>query len=445
MAAIEYTQKEIEGRSASVERIEVRPWGLGGKKHQLFSIGSGANFDASGNIWVEIIYMVSGIQFFYTRNFIHDMGNGDSVSNLGKRLEQFRLGEVDAYGFGDMLPETSIILKRNKYTHKDENNQEVTSSSYHLEISADVGAVIGHESPGMRMINIQLPYISMEEGVKFMQDLTDEIIDAYHGRHPNPAELPAGSSDWHFMRQLNQRAYNQISEDYQEEYFSNPHLTEMFDTWLGELPFGGHILDAGCGHGQPVIARLLEKGYRVTGTDLSPRMLERARGNFPGVSFINQMIGEIRSEAEYDGACSLSSMLYLDPIDLSHAVYRLYRALKPGGLLFLYANDLHPAWRGLPYGVDIKQWMWSWSHGMDEAAQALEEFGYFKVLNKQDVTTETQREERLASWRKEKQESHDKLVQSMPVAAMNIPPFELPKVPENLAYAYAIIARRAMD
>lgn len=441
MAYIEYTQIEKEDRPTSVERIEVRPWALGGKSHQMFAIGSGANFDATGNIWLEIMYTVGGVQFFYTRNFLHYMGNEESASDLEKYLEQFKLGEYDSYSFGDMLPETSISLKREKYTHRDEHDQEVVNVYYNFEISADVGAVIGAASPGMRMIKIRLESISFEAGIQFMQDLNREIVDVYHGKHPNPAELAAGMSDWPFMRQLNQKAYDLISQDYQEEYFSNPLLTEMFDTWLHDLPAAGHVLDAGCGHGQPVIARLFENGYQVTGTDLSPRMLERAKEHFPTVTFVNQMVSEIRSEAVYDGVCSLSSLLYLDPIDLSHSVYRLYQALKPGGLLFLYAYDLAPSSRGEPYSLTIKQWMWSWTYAMDEAAQALEEFGYFKVLKAQDVSTETQKEERIERWRTFTQENHDKLIKSMPNGA-NLPLPDLSRVPQNLPYCYALVARR---
>jgi hypothetical protein len=67
-------------------------------------------------------------------------------------------------------------------------------------------------------------------------------------------------------------------------------------------------------------------------------------------------------EAAFDGACSLSFLLYLDPIDLFHGNYRLYWALQPGGTLFLYAYDVHPGWRGLPYEQQIGQWMWSWTY-----------------------------------------------------------------------------------
>ena len=441
MARIEYALEKKDGRPGSVERIEVRPWAPGGAKNQLFLIGSGMNFHAAGNILLEIIYSVNDVQFFYTRNFLQDMGNADSATSLENYLERFKLGEIDSFGFGDMLPETSIRLKRDKYTSRDEDNQETTSESYHLEISVDVGAVIGEESPGMRTIDIQLPYIEFEDGVRFMQDLIHEIVAVNQGKRPNPADLPDGGSDWQFIRQLNQKAYDLVSEDYQEEYFSNPNLKEMFGIWLEQLPSGAHVLDAGCGHGHPVIAGLLEKGFQVTGTDLSPKMLARARANFPQVTFIHEMVSDIRTEAEFDAACSFSSMLYLDPIDLSHSIYRLYHAIKPGGLLFLYAYDTHPDWRGLPYGIELNQWMWSWAYGMDEAAHALEEFGYFKVLKVQDVTTEEEKEKRLAEWRKHKQEEQEKRANTVQ-SGITLPPLDLSKVPAHLPYCYAIVAQR---
>lgn len=439
MAKLEYVQERSEDRPESVERIEVRVWGPGGKQHQQFVIGSGANFHAPGTLLLEIIYTVNEVQFFYTRNYLQFEGDAADAANVEKYLETFEQGETDAVGFGDMLPETSIVLRREKHTYQNE-----TSESYHLEIAADVGAVLGHSSPGGRMISIQFPYIDAAEGIQFMRELIHEVVGVHQGKHPNPAELPEGASDWPFIRQLNQKAYDLISRDYQEAYFSNPLLTEMFETWLEQIPPGGHVLDAGCGHGNPVISRLLEKGLRVTGTDLSPGMLERARRNFPEVTFLHQMVSDIREEAEYDAACSFSSMLYLDPIDLSHSIYRLYRAVRPGGLLFLYAYDTHPDWRGLPYDVEIHQWMWSWSYGLEEAAQALEEFGYFKVLDARNVTTEEQKQERIANWRKYTQEEHEKLVKSWP-PGVPLPEPDLSKVPQNLSYCYAIIARRTSD
>lgn len=440
MARLEYVKEAKDNKPESVERIEVRVWGLAGARHQSFLIGSGMNFHANSNLLLEIVYSVNGIQFFYTRDYLHLMEDAASSSFQG-RLEMFQFGEDDSFGFRGLLPECSILLKRETFTYQDENDQETTGEIHHLEISADVGAILGHASPGMREICIRFPYIDQQEGLRFMKDLMDEIVLAQQGQHLNPADLPQGASDWPFIRQLNQRAYDRISEHYQEEYFSNPLLTEMFDSWLEQLPLGAHILDAGCGHGDPVIGRLLEKGYRVTGTDLSPKMLERARQSFPGVDLVNQMVSEVRWEAQFDAVCSFSSLLYLDPIDLSHSLYRLYHALKPGGLLFLYGHDQHPNSRGLPYDVDISQWMWIWSHSMEEAAQALEEFGCFKVLKMEDVTLKEVKEKQEAEWRQYKQEQHEKLMQTRQ-PGLTTPILDLSRVTDKLPYSYTIIARR---
>jgi len=428
---------EREGKPTVTERIEVRPWWVGGKKNQEFVIGGGGNFGANCNILIEIIYSVNDVQLFYTRNFIHNyVGGGFSLPQLQEDLDAFISGERNAFGFGDMLPETAVFFKRNKHTYQN-GGREQTYISYGLGISADIGAGIGHESPGVRKINIEID-AEEAEGTEFMQQLVREIGEVYEEKHPDPAVIPSGSSNWSFVRQVNQKAYDRTSQTYEENYFSEPLLTEVFDGWLAGIPTGGHILDLGCGHGNPVIARLLGNGYRVTGADLSPKMLERARQNFPDVPFINQLASELTFEAEFDGACSLSSLLYLDPIDLAHSLYRLYHALKPNGLLFLYAYDLHPGYRGSPYHIDLDQWMWGWTYGMDEAVQALEEHSKFQVLKAHEVTSEREKQERIEKWYKEAKERYDTYRKQN--ANTSYPEPERSN-PPRLSYKYVMIAQ----
>lgn len=438
MAVFITQSTEQDGDLTITERIEVRPWWVGGQKGQDFVIGSGSNFGANNNILIEIIYSVNDVQLFYTRNFISHYVSGEfSLTELQANLDAFIAGERDGFGFGDMLPETFVIFRRDKNTYSN-GDQEQTYISYCLRIGADIGAGIGHSSPGMRMIKIEVDVDTPEDGFAFMRQLVCEIADLHQAKHPDPAVIPAGTSDWTFARLVNQKAYDRISEDYEEHYFSEPLLTEAFDAWLRNIPHGGHILDAGCGHGKPVIARLLEEGYRVSGTDLSPKMLERARQNFPDVHFYNQLASEMMFEREFDGACSLSSLLYLDPIDLSHSLYRLYRALKPNGYLFLHAYDLHPSYRGCPYHVDIDQWMWGWTYGIDEVVQMLQEHGYFKVLTAQDVTSEQEKQERIEHWFTAAMERYDTYRKDYPDAT-----FEEPdrNKPPRLSYGYAIVAQ----
>lgn len=440
MAKIEIVREETEDTPRSVECVEVLVWGAGGTSSQEFCVGSGSNFNASTNFWLEIRYSVQNVPIFYTRNVVsHALG--DVCSGQLDRLDKFEKDEMPGFGFGDMLPETSIILKRDKHSYQDGNSEEQTSISYSLKISADLGAIFGHSSPGERMLDIRLEYIDLDEALCFMRELIRDFEAACQGQHPDPGKLPPGFSDWPLAREINRQAYNRISESYQEDYFSNPLLVEAFDTWLGLLPAGGKVLDAGCGHGNPVIGRLLEKGFCVTGSDLSPAMLAQARNQYPNIEFWEKAITELEIGAAFEGACSFSSMLYLDQIDFFHGIHRLSQALKPGGLLFLYGYDLHPGWRGQPYDVDIHQWMWGGTRGMDEAVQALDEHGYFKVLKAQKVVNEQEYQEKVEQWRIQAQKEHDEWLQKLP-PEMHMARTDYSNAKPPLAYPYFVIAQK---
>ena len=443
MAKIEIIKAAVEDSPCSVECLEVNIWGAGGRRGQQFEIGSGANFDASGDFWLEIRYSLQDIPLFYSRNILTYLGPHDTTG-LEAELDKFLSEEHGGFGFGDMLPETSIMLIRTKSSYTGTDNEIHDSVQYSLKICADIGAVFGNAAPGERSLDFRIEDISLEEGLRFMSELIHELSEASQGRHPDPGSFPPGHSDWPFARQLNRQAYDLISSNYQEKYFDKPAFAEVFDGWLTQLPAAGHILDAGCGHGDPILTRILSKGFQVTGSDLSPAMLERARKQFPGVQFWEHAITEIEAENVFDGACSFSSLLYLDPIDLFHSIHRLYHAIKPGGLLFLYAHDLHPTWRGQPYHVDINHWMWGETYSMDETGRALEEHGYFKVLRMLDTTTEAEKLQRIERWRVQTQKEHEVLVKKLsPDYKINPPDLSVP--PSRMAYNYIVIAQKAFQ
>ena len=443
MAKIEFVNPGDENFPAFTETLEARIWGLGGTEQQVFYIGSGFNFQASGNLWLEIIYSVEGAQIFYTRNFLqHHPYRSQERPELESRLSEVTRQSGGTFGFGDMLPDTSLMLIVKKSTYQDEGEEEKQYSHCTLEISCDTGAVFARMSPGVHSVNLKLSGIDLEQGECFMRDLIGEIDLAQQGKHPDPASFPEGSSDWPFLWQLNQSAYNQISEEYQEDYFDHPLLAEAFDGWLAQLPAGGHVLDAGCGHGDPVIGRLLDQGFQVTGSDFSSEMLQRASQQFPQANFLQEATTMITEEGVYDGICSFNSMLYLDPIDLLNSLLRLHRALKPGGILFLYAYDPGPDWRGEPFSHRISQWMWSWHYGVEEAASLLEEHGYFKVLETRKVLSDPEEDERirkeLEKQKQEEEEYHKR--QEKDSSPFELPFFTLPI--ERSPYAYVVIAQR---
>lgn len=440
MAKFEIVKEMKDDLPPSVESLEVLVWGTAGSREQEFSIGTGGNFNASGNFWIEIRYCLQGIPLFYTRDTITIVDNRTMESQQAA-LQKFIDKEYSGFGYGDMLPETSILVHREKHTYTNMDGEEEPWESYSLEVSADIGCIFGQDAPGQRSIDIVIQLESVDDALPFFRQLIQEFHDASQGRHPDPGLLPPGFSNWPFMHQLNRQAYDQISENYQEYYFDNPLLKTAFDDWLKKLPASGRVLDAGCGHAEPVVSYLLEKGFQPTGSDISPKMLDRARAAFPGVDFWNKAITEIEAENMFDGICSFSSMLYLDVIDFFHAIHHLHRALKPGGLLFLYGFDLHPSWRGHPYDITIGQWMWDGNRGMEETTAALEEHGYFKVLKAEDTTTESEREKLIERWRINEQKSHEEFMEMLGNPT-NIEPPDLSTPPDNLAYCYIVIAQK---
>lgn len=440
MARIQFhVPEDDQADPAALTSLEVRVWGLGGDPQQFFNIGSGTNFNGAANTWLEVLYTLRGVNLLYTRNFLHHYHG--PLENSLEQLDKFAAGETDHFGYGDVLPETGMSLERHTHTFNDQ-----TYTSYSLEILLDTGAVFNFTSPGEELVTFKFPHISLEIGVSFMRQLAHELDQANQGRHPDPGKLPSGSGDWPFALQLNRQAYNLAAAEYQEQYFATPALTEQFDAWLQALPPGGQVLDAGCGHGDPVIPRLLAHGFQVSGIDISPEMLRRARERFPAIPFSNLAITQLDQQAEFDGVCSLSSMLYLDPVDFFHAIYRLYRALKPGGLLFLYGYDTHPAWRGHPFDQVLHQWMWSWTRSLDEAVGALEEHGYFSVLQAVEMppVIEDESDEQPGEQPSTPVplDEFNAILDHLPPEAAQIKLPALPVPRRNQAFAYTIIARR---
>ena len=110
-------------------------------------------------------------------------------------------------------------------------------------------------------------------------------------------------------------------------------VTEM----LGAAPLGS-ALDAACGTGRHTRA-LVELGHAVSGIDLTPEMIDRARLNVPQASFV---VGDLRelpfAQESFDTIVCGLALAHLP----SHhpGIAELGRVLRPGGRLII--SVLHP-------------------------------------------------------------------------------------------------------
>ena len=102
------------------------------------------------------------------------------------------------------------------------------------------------------------------------------------------------------------------------------------------VPRHARILDAGCGTGR-VGGYLARRGHEVIGTDLDPILIGHAKEDFPDATWLVGDLSEDEIPAhDIDVAvCAGNVMGFLDPAGRAPALENIFRALRPGGRLFV--------------------------------------------------------------------------------------------------------------
>ncbi len=110
-------------------------------------------------------------------------------------------------------------------------------------------------------------------------------------------------------------------------------MDHLHAPFLALLPASGaRVLDAGCGSGRDSLV-FLAKGHDVTAFDASEAMSRLASGRL-GFPVLRMSFDEVEFEDAFDGVWACASLVHVPRQDLSGALRRLARALKPGGVLY---------------------------------------------------------------------------------------------------------------
>jgi len=117
----------------------------------------------------------------------------------------------------------------------------------------------------------------------------------------------------------------------------------------------GPVLDVGCGPGR-ITGYLAELGLDVGGIDLSPRMVEVARAEHPGLEFsVGSLLELDLADGGLAGLVSWYSLVHTPPELLPAAFAEFFRVLRPGGravLAFKAGDEKRALTQG--YGHDIE-------------------------------------------------------------------------------------------
>ena len=157
-------------------------------------------------------------------------------------------------------------------------------------------------------------------------------------------------------------AYEQASHAYRGDefdYADSPYAywLDRFMRHLRDLRPAARVLDAGCGNGLPV-ARELARFAQVTGVDLSPRNVERARHLVPDARFQCDDLTTVEfAEHSFDAVVAFYSLINIPLTEQPGVLQRFARWLAPGGRLLITVGQdpwtgIETEWRGVP-GVQM--------------------------------------------------------------------------------------------
>lgn len=102
--------------------------------------------------------------------------------------------------------------------------------------------------------------------------------------------------------------------------------------FMAFLPYGGSILDFGCGSGRDT-KYFLGQGFQVTAIDGSVELCKLA-SQYTGIPVKHMLFQELDEVEQYDGIWACSSILHLPPEELPPVLKKMAVALKPYGIIY---------------------------------------------------------------------------------------------------------------
>ena len=126
--------------------------------------------------------------------------------------------------------------------------------------------------------------------------------------------------------------YNRNAREFAEGT-SGVDFSGIQNRFLSHLPEGALILDFGCGSGRDT-RYFLGKGFRVEAADGSEELC-RLASVYTGIPVKQMLFQELEETEKYDGIWACASILHLRREEIPEVFRKMYRALKPGGILYV--------------------------------------------------------------------------------------------------------------
>ncbi|MBN1230236.1 MAG: class I SAM-dependent methyltransferase [Anaerolineales bacterium] len=138
-------------------------------------------------------------------------------------------------------------------------------------------------------------------------------------------------------KQSTAESYDRVAEYYAEHFIHeldgkpfDRYILKCFSDYVGPE---GKVLDIGCGPGQ-ITKYLHDLGANVSGSDLSPQMIDKAKEIFPEIPFFEGDMADLQLPDEsLVGITAFYSIIHIEQQDHARVLAEFNRLLAPGGYL----------------------------------------------------------------------------------------------------------------
>lgn len=180
------------------------------------------------------------------------------------------------------------------------------------------------------------------------------------------------------------KGYDKVSRTYRGDSFNStddPYYGRCIDLLLSHVAIGSRILDLGCGCGIPLVKNLSEQ-HDVTGVDISPVQIERARSLVPSAEFVCGDMTELHfSPGAFDAVISFYAIIHVPLQEQPDLFQKISTWLKQDGWLLCTVG--HREWTGTEDNwLDVQGCTMFWSHTDEKTYEIwLKDLGFRVVEN----------------------------------------------------------------
>lgn len=121
--------------------------------------------------------------------------------------------------------------------------------------------------------------------------------------------------DGNFFMQNQGKKYNLIADEFDKDRNKSLREKKYLDSMISFLSPNDHVLDIGCGMGEPIAKYFIEKGFHITGIDASSVLLEMAKNRFPHMDWLLGDMRTIEIKNKFQAVIGYDSFFHLPVAD----------------------------------------------------------------------------------------------------------------------------------